>query len=125
MIDVTVTPLNDAPEALSGINQSLKGFEDSGAIPIEPIVFGDVEGDVLTVTLRVQDPSSGVISGLGSDSSEIVLSGTPSQINDLLKGISFNPAPNYYGLARISIFAVDSDGSSLKKWDRPDSYRNF
>jgi hypothetical protein len=43
-----------------------------------------------------------------------MLSGTPSQINDLLKGISFNPAPNYYGLARISIDAVYSEGASLK-----------
>jgi hypothetical protein len=86
IISIEVTPVNDAPEAISGINQSLKGYEDSGAIFIEPIMFEDVEGDVLTVTLRVQDPSSGVISGLGSDSSEIVLSGTPSQINELLKG---------------------------------------
>ena len=124
IISITVAAVNDAPEAISGINQSLKGYEDSGAIFIEPIVFEDVEGDVLTVTLRVQDPSSGVISGLGSNASEIMLSGTPSQINDLLKGISFNPAPNFYGSVKITIDAEDARGRN-EEWDRLDSYRNF
>ncbi len=114
IISITVTPVNDSPEAISGINQSLNGFEDSGPITIQPIEFFDVEGDVLTVTLKVQDPSSGVISGLGSNASEIMLSGTPSQINELLKGISFNPAPNFYGSVKITIDAEDAQGGVLK-----------
>ena len=44
----------------------------------------------------------------------LVLSGTPSQINELLKGISFNPAPNFYGSVKITIEAVDSEGAVLK-----------
>jgi gliding motility-associated-like protein len=62
-ISVTVNPINDAPEGPVSVTESTP-FETPATVCIDPSLVVDIDGDSVSVTGVVVDPSNGVVSGL-------------------------------------------------------------
>ncbi|HRF05111.1 Ig-like domain-containing protein, partial [Accumulibacter sp.] len=81
---------------------------------ITGVSISDVDGDDQTVSLAVSNGRVTLATGSGvridsgaDDSAEIVFSGTLTQVNAALHGMSFSPTADYFGPASIAVAAFD------------------
>jgi VCBS repeat-containing protein len=110
-VNVTVTPVNDAP-TLSFPGAQSTSEDTPRAIP--GVTVGDIDSTALTTTLTstngtlsVTAAAGAVISGNGSGT--VTISGTSAQINAALAGLSCTPVADFNGSASIGI--TTSDGA--------------
>ncbi len=128
-LDITVTPVNDAP-VVSAPGGTVNGSEDSDlvfsvaggtAIAISDTDVGGAaaaaDPGTSSVTLSVDhgtltaaSGSGATIGGDGSDS--LVVSGTIAQINAALDGLVYAGVADYYGGDLISIAVDDGSGAA-------------
>src|SRR5690606_16958050 len=116
-VDLTVTPVNDAPVVEVG-QTHFTGNEDVPLV-IPGIAVSDVEADAeqapVQVALKVDQGGlsfantlpGGEISGSGT--AQVTLVGTPSAINELLaQGVTFQPGMDFSGQVLLSVTVHDS-----------------
>jgi VCBS repeat-containing protein len=110
-VNVTVTPVNDAPTLSFPGAQSTS--EDAPRA-IAGVTVGDIDSTALTTTLTstngtlsVTAAAGAVISGNGSGT--VTISGTAAQINAALAGLTYTPVADFNGSASIGI--TTSDGA--------------
>jgi hypothetical protein len=105
---VIATSVNDAP---TGTNLSApESYSEDTPLDLSDIGVGDVDSPNVTVTLTLSDATAGSLSTgtSGAVTSTFVggvwtASGAIADVNTLLAGVSFNPAPNY-----SSDFSIDT-----------------
>ncbi len=116
VVDITITPVNDAPFVRLGHSQ----FTGDQNVPllITGISVGDVEANAAqspvsvvlsadTGTLTLPTNSTVQISGNGT--ARITLVGTTSAINQLLsQGVTFQPDADFSGSANLNVTIADS-----------------
>ncbi len=111
---VDVTPVNDAPTA-SNLNAAESTFEDM-PLNLTDIVTADVDSANLTVTLTLSDPATGALStgaaGAVTSSYNVgtgvwTASGALADVNTLLAGLVFTPAPDFNGGLNIATSVSD------------------
>lgn len=115
---ITVEPLNDAPTQVLPAAQStaedtahLFSYAAGNAINV-----ADVDGGLLTTTITVDHGSltAGSASGatiIGNGSGVLTLSGTATQINTALDGLSYQPAANYSGPDTMLVSTSDGEAA--------------
>ena len=126
IITVTVTAENDAP-TVGGIPTNITVTEDrSSEVDLSSIIFSDVDGDELVVSLTA---SSGIFTGItgisgvevfGSGTDELILIGSASTLNnylDTISNIAYIGASNIEGdnVASFTIVANDGFLNSLER----------
>ncbi len=100
----TVNAVNDAPTA-SNLTQSLALLEDAAPVKLfgAAPVLADVDGDAVTVTLTLADPSAGVLVGAGPGAGGVyTVSGTVAAVNAALAALTFDSAPDYNGATSVT-----------------------
>ncbi|CRL09772.1 Hemolysin, plasmid [Phaeobacter italicus] len=122
-VNIDITAVNDAP-TVSGVPISVSAQEDTlSNLDLSSIVFEDVDGDNISVTLTASAGSLTATPDLaisigGSGTSSITLSGSSKQINDYLDGttaLSYLGAENVFGTAAatLEITVIDSNGTPI------------
>jgi hypothetical protein len=104
-IVMNVTPVNDAPVVtapssiitLEGRAMSLTGEN--------AVVVTDVEQDAVSVTLTVD---YGTLLAGESTGATITLSGSPTDVNTTLSGLTYTPDTNYNGADTISVTVIET-----------------
>jgi hypothetical protein len=111
---ITVTNLPDAPVVTAPPSATL--LENTG-IPIPGFVLSDVDGNLSTVSLRVQhgslalDLAGGAIIIAGEQgSSTITLGGNASQLQAALASLSYRSARDFHGSDTLQVLATDATG---------------
>ncbi len=102
--------MNDAPTA-SNLTQSLALLEDAAPVKLfgAAPVLADVDGDAVTVTLTLADPSAGVLVGAGPGAGGVyTVSGTVAAVNAALAALTFDSAPDYNGATSVGIAVTDN-----------------
>jgi hypothetical protein len=112
--NMTGFPVNDAPTA-SNLNAAESYTEDM-PLDLTDIVVTDVDSANVTVTLTLSDPAGGTLSTAISGSVTSTYnaatgvwsaSGAIADVNALLAGLTFAPAPNYNGNFTIATSVDD------------------
>jgi CshA-type fibril repeat protein len=102
--NITITPVNDPPIAVSGSTNTL---EDTDA-PVN-LTGTDIDGTVSTVTVTALPPATqGILTK--ADGSPVV-AGVPLTPTEAA-GLIFNPAPNFNGIVTIPFTVVDNNGAT-------------
>lgn len=96
----------------------ISGLEDS-EIPITGITVGDVDGDVLTVTVEAPDgstlaltPGAGAADVDAAGTAQAVIRGTAADVNAALETLTFKPPHNFNGTAQLSVSV--NDGTTVE-----------
>ncbi|MEO5332347.1 MAG: tandem-95 repeat protein, partial [Magnetococcus sp. YQC-5] len=99
--NVTVTPVNDAPTA-TNLNAAEVFAEDAPAFKLTGIVISDLDSPTVTATLTLSNKAAGSLStatagGVASkfDGTVWSASGTLTDVNTLLAGVTLTPAKNW------------------------------
>ena len=119
LVTVTVDRINNVP-TIGGIPTDITVTEDmASSVDLSSVVFADVDGDELTVSLTADSgtfaatSSAEVIVG-GSGSEVLTLSGSTSDLNnylDTISNIEYTGASNIEGDNAASFTIVANDGS--------------
>ena len=113
-VTITVNPLNEPPEiAAPGAVE----FDEDTVLDFtgdHSVTITDADDDPLDVTLTATSPitladGSGVTftDEDGADGT-LAFSGTQAQVNAALAGLTYTPAPNFYGSGQVVITATDN-----------------
>ncbi|MFD0915109.1 choice-of-anchor C family protein [Pseudahrensia aquimaris] len=93
--------------------------QEDGAIALSGFNLFDADGDILTVTLTAGStvsiaPGSGVtlLSGTGTDDEQLVIEGTPDDLNTALNSIIYKPTPNADDEGSLQITVTDGTNTS-------------
>nr|CRH05300.1 protein of unknown function [Candidatus Magnetococcus massalia] len=112
---LTLDAVNDAPE-LTVTSSSFSTAEDQ-AVEISGLAVSDIDAGELSLTLSVAsgtvtitDSSAATVEGNGSSS--VVLSGTSSQINTALDGVSYQGNSYYSGSDQLDLLLSDGGNGS-------------
>jgi VCBS repeat-containing protein len=116
---ITVEGVNDAPTA-SNLTQTIVAVEDGGAVALGDIVVSDADtGDRVTATLTLSQPQAGTLSVSSAGSATPTynaltgvwtVSGSVADVNAVLAGVTFTPAPNWDKPVSISTQIRDAAG---------------
>ncbi|WP_262880161.1 retention module-containing protein [Pseudomonas paralcaligenes] len=119
-LDITITPVNDAP--LIHVPQAQTTPEDTSKVfslaTSNALGVFDPELDSLTVTLSVTHGVLDVgLNGLGAGvsgagTSTLVLTGSQAAINNAMAQLTYTPAPDYNGPDTLTIVASDGTDTS-------------
>ena len=111
---ITVTNLPDAPVVTAPPTATL--LENTG-VPIAGLGVSDVDGNLSTVSLRVQhgsltlDLAGGAIIVAGEQgSSTITLGGNASKLQAALASLSYRSVPDFHGSDTLQVLATDATG---------------
>jgi len=94
---VNVTAVNDAPEFMAPDTRSVAEDNTLTFTGVDIVSLDDVEDDNLTVTIT---PTNGTVS-------LTTVSGTESEVNAALAGLTYTPTADYNGPASITLDVVD------------------
>ncbi len=116
-VQITITPVNDAPENTIPDASQLETFEDQplvfGSAGVDAIVVGDVDANEgatdgeLTVTLSAVNGTLEINSD-GNQQQDIEFTGTLTAINSILNTLVFHPDADFYGTATVTITTNDN-----------------
>ncbi|MDX1734378.1 MAG: hypothetical protein R3228_08420, partial [Halioglobus sp.] len=115
-ITLTVRPANDAPVA-TNMDQLLSYDEGDTSVALDDIVVRDADtGDIVTVTLTLEDPASGSLSASGAarfDAAAGVwtVAGTVDNVNAALASVEFLPNDTRDAETRIITHVEDAAGT--------------
>jgi hypothetical protein len=113
-VNLTVTPVNDAPTA-TNLNSTSSYIEQQGLVQITDIVVSDADsGDIITATLTLVDTSAGSLSannGASYTASTGVwtITDTVANVNNALKQLKFYPNTDNELNSTISVSIDDGD----------------
>jgi gliding motility-associated-like protein len=96
LVTVTVNPVNDAPNGPISVTESTP-FETPATVCIDPTLVVDIDGDQVSVTSVLVDPSNGTVSGL----------------NDGDLCFTYVPNNNFTGIDSMLVTICDNGAPSL------------
>jgi hypothetical protein len=109
LVALTVTPVNDAPvPTVRGVLSTT----ESTPLAVIGVRATDVDSDTLSVTIRADNgtlalgPAAGV-TVTGSGSASLTMTGPIATLNAALTGLSYTPAPGFYGTDTLTVMASD------------------
>ncbi|WP_197455992.1 choice-of-anchor Q domain-containing protein [Stieleria neptunia] len=98
---ISVIPLDRRPQL--ALPDSINTTENV-PVAVPGIQFADEDSETLTVTVSTQE---GTLNWDGESTASIVRSGTPTALNSLIASLQFNPAQEFFGLARVLVTVTD------------------
>ncbi|MFD2529993.1 tandem-95 repeat protein, partial [Polaribacter marinaquae] len=108
-LDITVTPVNDAPIAVNDLGTTTLEDTDVTVATIGNNDTDDVAVDPSTVTLiDPNDPTN-----TGNTAIPLLIAGVGTYSVDNLGNVTFDPADNFNGPANINYTIQDNDGTPL------------
>lgn len=111
---VNVTPINDAPQATN--LSTAENYTEDTTLDLVDIVVSDVDNTVVSVSLTLAPASAGILTTAtaGSSSSTYnpatglwTANGLIADVNALLAGVAFVPAPNSAVTANLAVSVSD------------------
>lgn len=117
---VTSPPVQNAAPVITFPSLSPSVNED-GSVALSGFSISDPEGSTLTATLTAGStisiaPSTGVtiVSGTGTDDTQLVISGTGQQISDALNSATYKPTPNDDNGGTLTVSVTDGTNTSTQ-----------